>query len=612
MAEGKDIPINIKTTSDNSGIEDAAKAARRLDYELKKANAAAHNNTQGETASPWAGQLEKTKHTFDELGGSAEKAAEKIDEVTEATEELGEATNNARKPTAELDENVDNIARAQKGRAIADLADKVGLIAAKFRDTANEVREYDKAAADALDQTADRIDMVSSSVSTLAMGFAVGGPLGAGVAAVGIGVKELMNSFQEAEVAGIKAAAAQKKSLEESAQAARDAAIEAEARANELKSQEIEDAIRRQNEALADGLDLLERQLDAARKKRREKEEVLSAEDDLALANIDVNEASGKITNEEAEKQRAEVAVGAKKRAADERAFQAFEAAAKADEEAKAKENTAGGIKVQAAQAQILADELQRRAEEAALKKDIAKKMKAYAEAVAAANEASQSKLTTDWQTQQHESATNAAWADLQKTPWQQFPNINQDTVDTDSAKASAEASRAASAAAKIKAEAEAAKMEADKSRTNAGFTQQQSADTIATVDQKAEIEAQTRAARENALQLSRDAKAREAAQKKADDERKASARDREQRTGAEAGIGNSAMSLLPKGVVEEFRQSVQRAAKGLQDGDQGGEIEELMKLMNQLAGAVQVKGTKTEVSLANLAARIKQLENKP
>jgi predicted secreted protein len=56
----------------------------------------------------------------------------------------------------------------------------------------------------------------------------------------------------------------------------------------------------------------------------------------------------------------------------------------------------------------------------------------------------------------------------------------------------------------------------------------------------------------------------------------------------------------------------VQRAAKGLQDGDQGGEIEELMKLMNQLAGAVQVKGTKTEVSLANLAARIKQLENKP
>lgn len=87
--------------------------------------------------------------------------------------------------------------------------------------------------------------------------------------------------------------------------------------------------------------------------------------------------------------------------------------------------------------------------------------------------------------------------------------------------------------------------------------------------------------------------------------------RDSASRSTSEAGIGRQALSLLPKNVTEKFRKAVTAAAEGLQDGDQGGEIKELTELMQRLAAAVQVRGTKTAVDLKNLESRIKQLENK-
>ncbi len=74
---------------------------------------------------------------------------------------------------------------------------------------------------------------------------------------------------------------------------------------------------------------------------------------------------------------------------------------------------------------------------------------------------------------------------------------------------------------------------------------------------------------------------------------------------GAAAKIGRDAEKLLPDGVKKEFRDAVTKAARGLQDGDQGGEIKELIGLMNQLANASAVKGSQTAGDIQELRRSI-------
>ena len=87
--------------------------------------------------------------------------------------------------------------------------------------------------------------------------------------------------------------------------------------------------------------------------------------------------------------------------------------------------------------------------------------------------------------------------------------------------------------------------------------------------------------------------------------------RDQEKRTGEEAGIGREALGLLPKDLPEKGRKAVERVARGLQDGDQGGEIKELIALMERLADAVDGKDTKTSIKIDGVLSRIKKLESK-
>jgi hypothetical protein len=68
---------------------------------------------------------------------------------------------------------------------------------------------------------------------------------------------------------------------------------------------------------------------------------------------------------------------------------------------------------------------------------------------------------------------------------------------------------------------------------------------------------------------------------------------------------GRAAERLLPEGVSDKFRKAVEAVSDGLQDGDQGGEIEKLLGLMEQLAAAVQKKGDDS------LARRIEILEQR-
>jgi hypothetical protein len=104
--------------------------------------------------------------------------------------------------------------------------------------------------------------------------------------------------------------------------------------------------------------------------------------------------------------------------------------------------------------------------------------------------------------------------------------------------------------------------------------------------------------------------KEREAEEKKQKQERDKKESDDEKRREEEASLGRTALGLLPKGVSEDFARSVQQVAKGLQDGDQKGEIKELTKLMDELLSAMEKRGMKSEVALKHLAERIKKLEN--
>ena len=121
---------------------------------------------------------------------------------------------------------------------------------------------------------------------------------------------------------------------------------------------------------------------------------------------------------------------------------------------------------------------------------------------------------------------------------------------------------------------------------------------------ERAEIEEEGKRAMEKAL--------RDQERKKREEESRGR-RDEDftiRREGEEAKIGQDAVKLLPEGVRDSFRRAVEKAARGLQDGDQGGELQELISLMNMLAGAVKGKDAKTSGELAALRREIAILQN--
>jgi hypothetical protein len=134
----------------------------------------------------------------------AEKNIEIRMAVTGADQAAAEI-NKPAKASENLSENVDNIARAQKAAAFSDLADMAGKLGSKFIEAAENVEEFDRELAATLRTTGENIDKVSSGVSAMAMGFAVGGPLGAGLAGIGVLLKETANAWVEMEAAQAKA-----------------------------------------------------------------------------------------------------------------------------------------------------------------------------------------------------------------------------------------------------------------------------------------------------------------------------------------------------------------------------------------------------------------------
>jgi colicin import membrane protein len=128
------------------------------------------------------------------------------------------------------------------------------------------------------------------------------------------------------------------------------------------------------------------------------------------------------------------------------------------------------------------------------------------------------------------------------------------------------------------------------------------------------------KAARLKREQDAADAKAqreKQQAEDKARREREAAARAAEQTAAGRnrdlAGVGRDAVSLIPKGASEKARAAVEAAAAKLNDGDQGGEVAALLKLVEQMAGYIegtQGKESANAVKISQLEARITALRN--
>lgn len=103
-------------------------------------------------------------------------------------------------------------------------------------------------------------------------------------------------------------------------------------------------------------------------------------------------------------------------------------------------------------------------------------------------------------------------------------------------------------------------------------------------------------------------ARADEKAASEAEAQARTASRDQGRNNSAAAKAGNDASRLLPKDVSAAFRKQVERVTAGLQDGDQGGELDELVKLMSILADATQKRDASRSTQIANLAAKVEVL----
>jgi hypothetical protein len=106
-------------------------------------------------------------------------------------------------------------------------------------------------------------------------------------------------------------------------------------------------------------------------------------------------------------------------------------------------------------------------------------------------------------------------------------------------------------------------------------------------------------------------------AEAKARREQEAAAREADQSAAGRnrdlAGVGRDAVSLIPKGASDKARAAVESAAAKLNDGDQGGELAALLKLVEQMAGYIegtQGKESANAVKISQLEARIAALRN--
>jgi hypothetical protein len=570
----KEYNIKVGSTADTTGIEQAEQAIQQVEASTAAVSGAAEQASRG-----FGGMLDGTTPRLDEATEAAAELEQGLEAIREKVAEVTEETEAAAEQSSDLDENVRQITRAQKAQALAQIAGEVGKIANRFREAAAEVEEFDQAAAASMRQTADRIEKVTGAVSTLALGFAVGGPLGAGVAALGLSINALLDAFQAAEVAAIKSAAAQKQAMEDAAEATRKASAAEKERQSLFASLDIVTTMERELAGIQNANSELERQVSLLRTKRGLENEVLQAQDRANLAEVDRAEATGKMTPAEADAQRVTIEAAARKRVRDQRKQEAVEDA-----------------RLAAVQAKQKIDELNR-AQEA--EKRIIEEQEALQDRAAKLSAAAQKQA--DFMTGLPATEGDLA---LAREYAQELETIRKQIVTFEDA---ANQVRDQITAAKSAADVATRDMQQQydiAAEVARAMNQLEAEDTRATAAQTGTRAAKSEAARRDAEQRANDTAAREAAAREA-----ANLRDAQD-------IARDLPPLLPPGLTPRVTKGFETLAARLEDGAQGKELEQLLGPLETLAAAVmqrdQVRGTRLEQMARRIEALAEQIRRNP
>lgn len=574
-------------------IEIVGKGGDQAAAEIKKVESAQAELTETTQAAASTG-VEDLDAQLEALKARAEA----LRENTEATEDLGEASADASEKSGDLDENVSKIARAQKAQAVAQLAGEVGKVGQKFKDVADEVESFDAQLANSLRNTGKNIEQTASAVSALALGFAVGGPLGAAAAGVGVVISELISSYVEAGQAAVemeqKSAAAFDTLTDRLGKVASEkSALEFRTWLETLTAEEA--AIELQNDALGRNRELLEAKLAA------------QAKLDAAIAKNKIAEIDANPDLSDADKirQKAQVNEGLARTNVENQLnaqgsnVVAAEAAAAAKEAAAAKLAEAA----QRVAERKAADDAER--EELERKEKIRQRAKGELPGARIALDRAQlsesffrggilgdeKKQAEDAARKQYENLGNQAAENPRETIRLEELRKNQAEIDAAAEKTADEADRAAKEANRAKLAAENKRRILEETAPLAVATFQEESRGRQTQTSGAAAAAEQRAA----TQIARD------------EQRRQNEIAKQQREAA--GIGRTAEGLVPKGASDELRKAVSKVATGLQNGDQGGELAEVVRQVNLLAEVVGVKGTKTETEITALIQKVSQLQ---
>lgn len=644
MAEGRNIEIKIAATGGDQAAAEVAKpaaAVAKTAEEIAKATAEAEaastelyrkmreadeayrksivdgwnkTGTNPYAAAAGGGKLPEMPVApggtgfggmLDQVPQKAQAAAESVREVTKETEKLVETVEEVDKKSDKLDENVEKITRLQKAQVIAQLGGQVSQLGAAFNTVADGIESFDKDGAKSLRSIGDNLETAGSAVTSLAIGFAVGGPLGAGVAALGEGVKYVATEMGKAAEEAVKMEAKYDTAFDRLID--KMGTVAGEKAKLELKTwlatlDDEEAAIQRQNDALARNQELIEAKaaaqakLDAAKTRN----EIAAIDADPTLSDAEKIRRKATVT-EAAEKKKVEDAVNAqgrdvstaeqdaqgkdaeaKRLAADAEAVRARKDAEDAERkqlERRAKIKAAAEAAIPAAAAQAAAD--QKNAE-------IQRRNPFGAEGRQKKADASQ---------QQLEDLKNKAYANPEEA-------VRLDELNANKAKLEAEATKAAEAA-------RAARESAEKAKLDAAAKRRTLEETLPTTVETYQFERQGRATSSGAAAAAAEARAKEKADRKADQDRDkaAAAADKDARDAGR--VGRDAERLLPKGVSDQFRGAIEKASAKLQDGGTAAELAELAQLLSELGASTNsaVNGVQSEIAAAK--AEIAQLRKK-
>lgn len=509
------------------------------------------------------------------------------------------------KPADALEESVRDIRRAQEGRALAEFAGQIGEIGEKFQEVSKSVEVFDAELAAKLRNTGENISAVSGVAQSAALGFATGGPVGAAIGGLGSMLGGLVQSYVQAGQAAVESAAESARAFGgltdklAGVEAAKNA-LNFEAFVTGLRSEEA--AIQDQNEALQRNRTLLEAKLAAEAKlaSAKAQTEMAKIDADPTLSNAEKVERKAEIReNLERERAAAGVAKQARDVAAAEKAAQdKAAAAARAAEDAKA-------VAQRAEERETERKEL----EQSERARTSAKEALPGASAKAAtATRKAELLRRVPFLTGPQEEA-DVAQARLEELRNQANRNP-QNEVRLKELRVSAAAEKAAAE----KASAEAARLaeEARKADLDAANQRKIFGETAPLAVQTYQEESGGRAATTRAAVDA--ARSRQAEQQRqlADQQRKEAEQAQRQDQALQsdaAGLAQRAAQLVPAGATDAFRRQVDRAAAGLQDGDQGGELKTLLDLISRLADATEKRRDSSSTDIRKIEQKIKVLE---